>query len=59
MMNVSRFAGEDRAMQQMARILAQNDARMKAVNQEAFDNILKQRARDVAATGVPNPQDYL
>ena len=46
-------------MQQMARILAQNDARMKAVNQEAFDNILKQRARDVAATGVPNPQDYL
>ena len=58
-MNVSRFAGEDRAMQQMARILAQNDARMKAVNQEAFDNILKQRARDVAATGVPNPQDYL
>ena len=58
-MNVSRFAGEDRAMQDMARILAQNDARMKAVNQEAFDNILKQRARDVAATGVPNPQDYL
>ena len=57
-MNVSRFAGEDRAMQQMASILAQNDARMKAVNQ-AFDNILKQRARDVAATGVPNPQDYL
>ena len=46
-------------MQQMASILAQNDARMKAVNQEAFDNILKQRARDVAATGVPNPQDYL
>ena len=58
-MNVARFAGEDKAMQQMAKIMAENDARMAAVNQQAFDNILKQRARDVAATGVKNPGAYL
>ena len=58
-MNVARFAGDDIPMQQMAKVMAENDARMAAVNQQAFDNILKQRARDVAATGVPNPQDYL
>ena len=58
-MNVERFAGEDMAMQQMAQLMQRNKAEMEARQQETMQAMYAQRARDVRATGVKNPDMFL
>lgn len=58
-MKVERFAGEDMAMQQMAELMAKNKADMQARQAEAMQQVYAQRARDVRATGVKNPEMFL
>ena len=58
-MNVERFAGDNEIMQLFAAQLKQNEATMKSRQSEALQNAYKQRARDVAATGVSDAGSYL
>lgn len=58
-MNIERFAGDNPIMAKMASDMAANDALMRRRQGEAMQNAYQQRARDVAATGVPNPSSYL
>ena len=53
-MNVQRFAGDNKVFQQFAQQMAANDTLMARRQSEAMQNVYKQRARDVAATGVSN-----
>lgn len=58
-MNVERFAGDSKIMQMFANQMADNATRMKRTQAESLDNAYKQRARDVAATGVSNASAFL
>ena len=58
-MNIERFAGDSLVFKQFAEVMAANDAMAKRNNQAALENAYKQRARDVAATGVKNPGSFL
>ena len=58
-MNVERFAGDNKIMQQMAVAMAENDQLMRRRQSEAMQNAYEQRARDVAATGVTNAGSFL
>ena len=58
-MKVERFAGDNEVFQQFAQQMAANDTLMARRQSEALQNAYKQRARDVAATGVSNAGLYL
>ena len=58
-MNIERFAGDNIVFKQFAEVMAANDAMAKRNKQAAMENAYKQRARDVAATGVKNPSSFL
>lgn len=58
-MNVERFAGDSKVLQQFAMQVADNERRMKQRQAEALDNAYKARARDVSATGVSNAGSFL
>ena len=58
-MDVKRFAGDNEIMQLFASQLEANDATMRKRQSEAMQNAYDARARDVAATGVKNPNMFL
>ena len=58
-MNIERFAGDSRVMQQMAQLMKSNEATMRQRQNEAMANAYEQRARDVSATGVSNAGLFL
>lgn len=58
-MNIERFAGDNQVFQQFAQQMAANDTLMAKRHSEALQNAYKQRARDVAATGVSNAGLFL
>lgn len=58
-MKVERFAGDNEVFQQFAQQMAANNALMARQQSEALQNAYKQRARDVAATGVSNAGLFL
>ena len=58
-MNIERFAGDNQVFRQFAQQMAANDILMARRQSEALQNAYKQRARDVAATGVSNAGLFL
>ena len=58
-MNIERFAGDNKIMQQMAQQMQSNEATMRQRQNEAMANAYEQRARDVRATGVSNAGMFL
>ena len=58
-MNVERFAGDSKVMQQMALQMDANQQMMRQKQAEAMQNAYEQRARDVAATQVSNAGSFL
>jgi hypothetical protein len=58
-MNIERFAGDNKIMQQFAMQVEDNQRRMKQRQNEALQNAYEARARDVGATGVTDAGSFL
>jgi hypothetical protein len=58
-MNIERFAGDNKVMQEFSNQIARNQQLMKTRQSEAMENAYQSRARDVAATGVSDAGSFL
>ena len=58
-MKVERFAGDSEIFKQFSMMIDANNAKMMRDQANALQGAYEQRAKDVAATGVENPGNYL